>query len=92
MGFGGNWDNNPVTQDDIRQANEAVDTALESDIRVFDLADIYTFGKAETVFGKILKQRPALRNEIVLQSKCGIRFADTQSTPRTVKHYDLSRP
>src|SRR6185295_12608337 len=37
-------------------------------------ADIYTHGKSETVFGEALQQSPGLRDQIILQSKCGIRF------------------
>jgi predicted oxidoreductase len=43
---------------------------------MFDHADIYTRGKSETIFGSILKRRPGLREQIVIQSKCGIRFPE----------------
>lgn len=87
MGLGGGWNQNPVSKDDIRQANEVIDTALESGFQLFDHADIYTFGKAEQVFGEVLKSRPELKEQMVLQSKCGIRF-DAGITP---KRYDFSR-
>lgn len=79
MGLGGSWDRSPVEPVHVKQAHEAVDAALASGINMFDHADIYTMGKAETVFGQVLKEKPGLRDEIIIQSKCGIRFADQES-------------
>lgn len=86
MTLGGGWNNNPVSADDIADCHQAIDAALEAGICVFDHADIYTHGKAEQVFGKVLQQRPELRSLITLQSKCGIRFA-TDTAPQ---RYDFS--
>ena len=86
MGLGGGWNDNPVSQQDIQQAHEIVDIALECGINFFDHADIYTKGKAEQVFGEVLKTRPALRSDIYLQSKCAIRFEDETGPGR----YDFS--
>ena len=87
MGLGGSWDSQPVTAEHLQQAHAAVDAALEIGITCFDHADIYTLGKAEQVFGQVLRERPELRAQIQLQSKCGIRFADGAGP----KRYDLSR-
>lgn len=76
MGMGGGWNRNPITADNVRQAHEAVDAALSIGINMFDHANIYAYGKAEQVFGQVLKERPELRDSIILQSKCGIRFPD----------------
>lgn len=86
MGLGGGWNNNPVTNEHVQQANEVIDTALESGITVFDHADIYTFNKAEIAFGSVLKQTPSLRDDMFIQSKCGIRFKDESAPGR----YDFS--
>ncbi len=87
MGFGGGWNQNPITASDIKQAHEAVDAALSIGINFFDHADIYTFGKAEIVFGQILKERKDLRESIFIQSKCGIRFEEGPGRPG---RYDFS--
>ena len=87
MGLGGEWDQNPVTQENIQQVHQVVDTVLEAGINIFDHADIYTFGKAEKAFGQVLLERPDLRDKIYIQSKCGIRFADDGGP----KRYDFSR-
>ncbi len=76
MPFGGSWDQAPITADHVRKAEQALDAALSINISMFDHADIYTMGKSETIFGSILKRRPGLREQIVLQSKCGIRFPE----------------
>lgn len=87
MGLGGGWNNNAVTTEHVSQAHHAVDAALEAGMTLFDHADIYTFGKAEQVFGEVLKQRPELRGQIAIQSKCGIRFEDGDIPGR----YDFSK-
>lgn len=76
MGFGGGWDRGPLTADHLRQMHDGMDAALSVGINMVDHADIYAFGKAEQVFGQMLKERPGLRDELVIQSKCGIRWAE----------------
>ncbi|RHW35674.1 aldo/keto reductase [Neobacillus notoginsengisoli] len=87
MGFGGAWDNSPITAEDEKKAERGIETALEVGIRMFDHADIYTRGKAEKVFGNWLKKNHDIREQIVIQSKCGIRFAEDNIPGR----YDFSR-
>jgi predicted oxidoreductase len=81
MGFGGkDWfDQGPLTAEQIKQGREAVDAALSIGINMFDHANIYKSGKAEQVFGEILKEQKSLRDKIFIQSKCGIRFADDKA-------------
>lgn len=86
MGLGGSWDKNPISTVDIKKAHEVVDAAIDSGIKLFDHADIYTFGKAEQVFGEVLKTRPELRELISIQTKCAIRFEDDLGPAR----YDCS--
>lgn len=76
MGLGGGWDGTPYGAADIKEAEAAIEAALDSGITVFDHADIYRHGKAEAVFGEVLARTPGLRERIVLQTKCGIRLAD----------------
>ncbi|WP_169084812.1 aldo/keto reductase family oxidoreductase [Paenibacillus sp. PL91] len=77
MGLGGSWDlADPITSHHISQAEAAVEAALSIGITMYDHADIYTRGKAESVFGQVLKQQPRLREQMVIQSKVGIQLAD----------------
>lgn len=87
MGFGGAWEEQALTSQQQVHAEAAVEAAIAAGITVFDHADIYTMGKAEQVFGDLLAARPSLRQNMVLQSKCGIRFEDK----RGPKRYDLSK-
>ena len=86
MGFGGGWNAQAISGQDVARAQAAVEAALEIGITLFDHADIYTLGKAEQCFGALFRQQPGLRERLLLQSKCGIRFADAQGP----KRYDLS--
>ena len=86
MGLGGGWNDAPISEANIAQAHAAVEAALAIGITLFDHADIYTHGKAEAVFGTLLRRDPALRERLLIQSKCGIRFADAGGPSR----YDLS--
>lgn len=87
MGLGGSWDREPYTAEHVKQAHEAVEAALSAGINMFDHANIYTKGKAEQVFGQVLKERPDLRERIIIQSKCGIRFEEAGVPGR----YDFSK-
>ncbi|MDW7670451.1 MAG: aldo/keto reductase [Bacillota bacterium] len=64
-----------------REAATLIGTALEEGIRYFDHADIYGDGRSEEVFGKLLAKSPGMRDQMILQTKCGIRKG----------YYDLSR-
>lgn len=75
MGLGGDWGTGPLEAADVAAAHAAVDAALEAGITDFDHADIYTRGKAEEAFGRVLAERPGLRAGIRLQTKCGIVLA-----------------
>lgn len=87
MGFGGDWSNDPFQAAHVSEMHQALDAALEGKINFIDHADIYTMGKAESVFGEVLKQRPELREQLVIQSKCGIKFDDELAPGR----YDFSK-
>ncbi|WP_062231066.1 aldo/keto reductase [Fictibacillus sp. FJAT-27399] len=87
MGFGGNWDRSPISEEEILKTEKAIDAALSSGITMFDHANIYTMGKAEKAFGHVLKGNPDLRDKMIIQSKCGIRFADDIGPGR----YDFSK-
>ncbi|KDN29907.1 aldo/keto reductase [Vibrio fortis] len=86
MGLGGGWNDNPVSQDDVYQTQAIIETAMASGINLFDHADIYTFSKAEQAFGQVLKSQTELRDQMFLQSKCGIRFQGEGNVGR----YDFS--
>lgn len=61
----------------LADAKEAPDrvigTALDLGIDFFDHADIYGGGRCEEVFGDWLAAHPSMRDQITIQTKCGIR-------------------
>lgn len=57
--------------DGARAAN-LVATALNNGINFFDNADIYGGGDSERIFGAALKASGARREDVIIQSKCGI--------------------
>ena len=60
----------------VKEVEELVETALSVGINAFDLADIYGRGRCEELLGLVLKNRPDLREEMWVQSKCGIRIEE----------------
>ncbi|TVY07824.1 aldo/keto reductase [Paenibacillus cremeus] len=54
-------------------AERFVQTALEQGANFFDHADIYGAGTCEEIFADAIQMNDAVREKIILQSKCGIR-------------------
>lgn len=69
----GTWDAALVGPDRRAHGQAAVLAAFEAGYTLFDLADIYCDGVAESIFGEALKAAPDVRGRIVIASKCGIR-------------------
>jgi predicted oxidoreductase len=55
------------------QAAALLQSAMEAGIRFFDHADIYADGGSERLFGAALKHADIDRQQLYIQSKCGIR-------------------
>ncbi|WP_250277166.1 aldo/keto reductase [[Clostridium] colinum] len=54
------------------KAQKLIEKAYDLGINFFDHADIYVRGECEQIFGKILKNSIIKREDIIIQSKCGI--------------------
>lgn len=70
--FGGAWDDTPIPPGDSAEAGAIIRAVHELGVNFFDIAASYAYGKAETSVGLALKEMPSLRDEIIIQSKCGI--------------------
>lgn len=70
-----------ISELSVKETEALIDTALSVGINLFDHADIYGDGLCEELFGKVLQQKPSLREQMILQSKCGIKQG----------YYDLSK-
>jgi predicted oxidoreductase len=85
----GTWESCAVTADAMKRGRETVLAAYEAGFTLFDHADIYCDGVAEKIFGQALKESPAMRDRIVIASKCGIRKAG-EPQPKSPFRYDFS--
>ena len=89
MQIGGSWTDDPLRRADIDRALSCIKAAIDGGVNFFDHADIYTRGKSEEAFSYSWSELGVRREDVVLQSKCGIRRAgdpDSQAPHR----YDLS--
>ena len=85
----GTWDPSEVTPKSQAAGRKAVLAAYEAGFTFFDHADIYCHGETETIFGKVLKEVPGMRERVVIASKCGIRMAGVPK-PDSAYRYDFS--
>jgi predicted oxidoreductase len=74
---------------DRQEAMRTVQAALDHGITLFDHADIYGQGKRERVFSALWDRAPSLRDQVIVQSKCGIRFPG-DPRPASPGRYDFS--
>jgi predicted oxidoreductase len=72
---------------DFAVTARAVHTAIDAGYTLFDHADIYCQGRAESAFGRVLRESPPLRDQIVIATKCGI---CPPAHERDVYRYDSS--
>lgn len=75
---------------DRKKGKLAILTALEEGYNHFDHADIYGAGKCEELFSEILTEKPQLREQIIITSKCGIRAKDNPNQGHPGR-YDFSK-
>ncbi|NMP21682.1 aldo/keto reductase [Sulfobacillus harzensis] len=57
----------------LKEAEAYLGTALDQGANFFDHADIYGQGRSEELFAEALHMNPAVRERLIVQSKCGIR-------------------
>lgn len=78
-----------VTPEREEDARRAILAAYDAGYTLFDHADIYSDGLAEWVFGRLLRDKKDLRDQILVASKCGIRRAGEPSASAPYR-YDFS--
>ncbi|MFT3788774.1 MAG: aldo/keto reductase [Tepidisphaeraceae bacterium] len=64
--------------------------AFDAGYTLFDTADIYCRGVCEEVLGQTLRESPSLRKQIVIATKCGIRFGGDPN-PTSPHRFDFSK-
>lgn len=74
-----------IAEKPLPQTEKLIVEAVRSGVNAFDLADVYAKGDCEKVFGVAVKDLKLNREEYIVQTKCGIRYAEFG------KYYDFSR-
>jgi predicted oxidoreductase len=57
----------------VSEAKKLIRTAMDEGINYFDHADIYGGGQCEALFADAIEMNSTIREEMIVQSKCGIR-------------------
>jgi D-threo-aldose 1-dehydrogenase len=81
LGFGGASMGNMYTVAHDDAALQAIRGAYEAQVRYFDTAPMYGFGKSERLYGSVLKDRP--RDSFVLSTKVGRLIVAGEPTPES---------
>ncbi len=85
----GTWNPAEVTPEAEARGRGAVIAAFEAGYTLFDNADIYCGGAAESIFGAALRQVSGVRSRVVIATKCGVRFAGDPG-PEAPGRYDFA--
>jgi predicted oxidoreductase len=85
----GTWDPAAVTPEREARGRAAVMAAYEAGYTLFDHADIYCLGVAESLFGQVLQEVPGMRERVLIASKCGIRRTGDPNSSAPYR-YDFS--
>src|SRR5688572_19168167 len=74
----------------VARIRQKIDACLESGITTFDHADIYGRYTCEGLFGRVLAETPALRDQMEIITKCGINVPSDNRPGVRVNHYDAT--
>jgi predicted oxidoreductase len=58
----------------IERSVRAIRTARDCGVTLFDTADVYAGGQSEVALGRVLRESKGLRQQIVIQTKCGLQL------------------
>lgn len=67
-----------------------IEESIGMGLTTFDHADIYGLYQCEEAFGRVLKIKPSLREQMQLVTKCGIRLKSSRFPDQKINHYDTS--
>jgi predicted oxidoreductase len=90
MRIAGTWNPAEIDTPKREAAHRAILAAYEAGYTLFDHADIYCAGGCEMLHGEVMRAVPSMRNQIVIATKCGIRFPG-DPTPAHPHRYDFSK-
>jgi aryl-alcohol dehydrogenase-like predicted oxidoreductase len=70
---------------DVAQASRLIDICLDAGVNLFDSADIYSAGHAESILGAALKGRP--RDKFILSTKATFRSGEGANDVGSSRHH-----
>ena len=73
-----------------KEVEALIEACLELGIDTFDHADIYGDYSCEEIFGRALKNRSDLKDQMKIVTKCGIQLTSAKRPKNYIKHYDTS--
>lgn len=72
---------------DVAEARRLVDICIEAGATMFDSADIYSKGAAESILGEALQGRP--RDQVIISTKATFRFGAGENEVGSSRHHLL---
>ncbi len=73
---------------DEKEMIKTVETAIDKGINFFDVAPVYGLGNAESLLGKIVKNK---RKDIIIASKCGLIWDEKNNVTNNLTSKSLNR-
>jgi len=89
MRVAGTWTPSDITTEMREKGKKAIVAAYEAGYTLFDHADIYCRGECESIHGEVMREVPSMRKDILIATKCGIRFPG-EPNPDSPHRYDFS--
>ena len=74
MRVSGTMERGRLTAEREAAGRKGILAAYEAGYTHFDHADIYGNGLCEEIFGRVLREVPGMRDQVLIASKCGIRW------------------
>jgi aryl-alcohol dehydrogenase-like predicted oxidoreductase len=69
---------------DVAEATRLVDICLDAGVNLFDTADIYSYGAAETILGKAIEGR---RNKLLISTKATFSMSDAPNNVGSSRYH-----
>ena len=73
------------------EREKLVETSIDLGISTIDHADLYGNYQCEALFGELISNRPSLRQQVQLVTKCGIKPISDKFPDRQLPTYDTSK-
>ena len=72
-------------QTDVAEARRLIDVCLDAGLNMFDSADVYSKGAAESILGEAIKGRP--RDSFILSTKATFRFDEGENSVGSSRYH-----